>query len=449
MELISQVTNWTSSVVTNVLSLVVVLGVVIFVHEAGHLLVAKLFGVRVETFSLGFGRRLWGFKRGGTDYRVSLIPLGGYVKMSGELPGEGSSDPADFTNKPRWQRFLVYLAGPAMNAVLSVTLIALVFMWGISVPATQALPARVGLVQEGSSAAAAGIVPGDRIVEVDGDPMAQWDDVQVLLMTAARDRVKLLIERGEQQFTATVTPQPIPETSLRDTAGIFPEQRLNVTFVESGSPAAAAGFKSGDRLEATDGIPVTSPQKFIEYVSQHPGQPIKVSVLRDGQELVLPVTPRDEGGSGKIGVGIGAYQKYSPGRAFVESVRFNLGIVKQTVLVVQKIFTRRVSAESALSGPIEIARISGSAARVGLPDLIYLMGFISISIGFLNLLPIPVLDGGQMMLLTIEGVIRRDLPMRAKDLINQVGFVLVMLLMVMVLFFDLKKNIPSGLLPGP
>lgn len=449
MELLSQITSWISSLVTNSLALVVVLGVVIFVHEAGHLLVAKLFGVRVETFSLGFGKRLWGFERGGTDYRVSLIPLGGYVKMSGELPGEESSDPADFTNKPRWQRFLIYLAGPTMNAVLAVVLVALVFMWGIAIPASRAVPARVGVVQEGSSAAAAGIAPGDRIVEVDGEPVSQWDQVQVLLMSAARDTVELQLERGGKTFSATVAPQPIPELSLKDTAGILPDQLLSVTMVVSGEPAEAAGFRSGDRLEAVDGVPVTSSAKFIDYVAQRPGQEIRIAVLRDGRELSLPVTPRDIDGSGKIGIGLGPFQKYSPGRAVIESVRHNIDIISQTVLVVQKIFTRRVSAESTLSGPIEIARISGSAARVGLPYLIYMMGLISISIGFLNLLPIPVLDGGQMMMLTIEGAIRRDLPLRVKDVVNQVGFVLVLLIMVMVLFFDFKKNIPSGLLPGP
>lgn len=441
MEFLNQIASGITAFASNGLALVVVLGVVIFVHEAGHMLVAKLFGVRVETFSLGFGKRLWGFRHGETDYRVSLIPLGGYVKMSGELPGEGEGDEADFNNKPRWQRFLIYLAGPAMNAVLAVLLIALVFMWGISVPALPDIPARVGFVQEDSSAAQAGIAPGDRILEVDGEPVEKWDRVQVLLMTASDRSVNLLLERDGERFEAAVTPQPIPEMSLNDTAGILPEELLSVTQVMEGDPAEAAGFQAGDRLEAVDGRPVTSAEDFIGYISERPGQEVAIDVLRNGQEMTLPVTPKDVGGLGRIGVGVGLYQRYGPGQALVESVRHNIQIISQTGFVLKNIFTRRISAESALSGPIEIARISGGAARVGLRYLIYTMGLISISIGVLNLLPIPVLDGGQMVLLTVEGVIRRDLPEGIKNLINNIGFVLILLIMLTVIFFDLKKNL--------
>jgi len=424
---------------SNILAFVVVLGVIIFVHEAGHLLVAKAFGVRVLTFSLGFGKRIWGFTRGDTEYRLSLIPLGGYVKLSGELPGEESGDEGDFLSKPRWQRFLVYLAGPAMNAVLSIALIAFVFPLGISVPSFQDIPARVGYVQDGSSADEAGLLPGDRIVAMDGEAVEKWDKVQILLMTAKDRSINLTLERGSEIFEAQVQPEPIPETTLNDTAGILPEQLLTVTEVTEGMPAREAGLRPGDQLRTLNGQPVVDFQAFVDTVSSSPGRALEIEVERNDELQIFAVTPADLSGTGKIGLAAGLYQKYSPTRALIESVRHNVQILRQTVYVLGKIFTRRIAAESALSGPIEIARFSGEAARVGLRHLIYLMGVISISIGFLNLLPIPVLDGGQMLMLAVEGIMRRDLSLRFKDVVNQVGFVLIMLLMLAVIFFDLKK----------
>ena len=425
------------------LGFIVALGLVIFVHEAGHLLIAKAFGVRVLTFSLGFGKRLWGFRRGETEYRVSLVPLGGYVKMSGELPGEGGDDPADFLNKARWQRFLVYLAGPAMNVVLSVSLVAMLFMWGIHVPATQDTPARVGSVQETSPAAQAGILPGDEIVAVDGVAVERWDRVQLLLMTSEGRDVALDLKRGSERLSVTVKPREIPGERLTDTAGILPEELLVVTRLVEGQPAEQAGFRVGDRLVSMDGRPVVNFQDFIDFVSAHPGKPVTFAVERDGREIDLQVTPADQGGTGKIGLAAGLFQKYGPVRAVIESARHNAQIVSQTFFVLGKIFSGRIAAESALSGPIEIAKYSGEAARRGLKDFLYFIAIISISIGVLNLLPIPVLDGGQMMILGVEGVMRRDLSLRIKEAVNQVGLVLILLIMLTVIFFDVKKSLPG------
>ncbi len=434
--------------VSSLLSFIFLLGVVIFVHEAGHMLVAKAFGVRVLTFSLGFGKRLWGFTRGETDYRVAAIPLGGYVKMSGELAGEEGDDPADFLNKPRWQRFLVYLAGPAMNAVLSVFVVAIVFMVGIAVPASQDIAARVGYVIHGSPAEAAGLESGDQILEVNGESVELWDEVQALLMTSNAEPVQLRVERGSESFEAQVTPSPIPGHHLSDTGGILPEELLTVTELVPDKPAIKAGLQTGDILRTMDHQPVASFPVFVEYISARPGQEILLDVERDGASLVLAVTPENLDGLGRIGLRAGNYQRYGFGKAFVESVRHNIWIVRQTGFVLSQIFTRRISAEKAVSGPIEIATISGQAAREGFRYLLYLMGVISISIGLMNLLPIPVLDGGQIFILGIEGIIRRDLPLKAKEVINQVGFVLIMLIMLSVIFFDLKKKFLPGLMLG-
>ena len=437
--------EWLNIFSSSVLAFILVLGVVIFVHEAGHLLVAKGFGVRVLTFSLGFGKRLWGFERNGTDYRISLIPLGGYVRMSGELPGEEGDDPAEFLNKPRWQRFLIYLAGPAMNAVLSVGVLAALFMIGVSIPALPDVPAEIGSVIEGSSAEAAGLRSGDQILEVDGEQVELFSRVEMMLRTAGGRDVKLTVQRAGETFEATVTPQPIPEQDFADTAGIVPKQLLMAVQVFEGQPAARAGIQAGDFLRSVDDVLILESKDFIQYISANPGKEIKVEVLRDGRALTLTVVPEDVEGSGKVGVQViptlivSSIERYGPWAALKASVRYNIHLLSETVFVLKQIFTGRIAAESALSGPLEIARMSGQMARQGMDQLVFFMALISISIGFLNLLPIPVLDGGQMLLLTVEGLMRRDLSLKAKEWINNVGFVFIILLMLTVIGFDIKK----------
>jgi len=416
------------------------LGIIIFVHESGHLLVAKAFGVRVLTFSLGFGKALWSFTRGETEYRISALPLGGYVRLSGENPDEVTDDPREFQNKPRWQRILVYVAGPAMNVVLAVALFASLFMVGIAVPNITAIPALVGGVEPGSSAAVAGIERGDRILKVKGEPVANWQDVSIELLSSPGKPVPMVLERGGKSFTAVVTPIRDVKNDIGDWAGLFPSVRPQITQVNPGSPAAAAGFRTGDEIRAVDGRPIADSNDFVRYVEKRAGQRIAVEVLRDRALLTLPVVPRNEGGRGLIGIGIGFFQRYGPGRAVVESLLYNVEIVDRTFQMIGKIFSRDISAKSALAGPIEIARQTGAAARHGFKDLLYLMGFLSISIAILNLMPIPILDGGQIFILSVEGVIRRDLSLRFKEVITQVGFVMILLLMVVVIYFDVTKS---------
>ena len=422
---------------TDLPAFVFALGVIIFVHELGHLMMAKAFGMRVDTFSLGFGRRLWGFKRGDTDYRVSLIPLGGYVKLAGEE--EATGDPREFNSKPRWQRVLVFLAGPSMNILLAIALIAIVFMVGIEVPDLQSIPPVLGTVEAGSPAAQAGLQPGDRIVEVNGKAVDRWQDVGFATMTSPGKAVHLVAERNGQRLAVDVVPQKVPRYEFGDTGGMFPVVLPRVSQVMPGSPAAAAGFQIGDEIRSLDGRAVADPGAFVTYISAHPNQPVRVEVARGPAIETLTVTPRDEGGKGKIGVGVGVYQRYGPARAVVESVKYNWYITQQTFAVLGKLLRREMAAKSAFSGPLEIANLSGAAARAGFKNLLYLMGFISISIAILNLLPLPVLDGGNIFILLFESVIRRDLSLVIKERINQVGFVLLMALMVMVLYFDVVK----------
>jgi len=437
-----------TDILTNLLAFAFALGVIIVVHEAGHLMVAKAFGVRVLTFSIGFGRRLWGFTRGDTEYRVSLVPLGGYVRLGGENPDEISDDPREFLNKPRWQRILVYLAGPAMNVLLAIVLIAGLFMAGIEVMSLPDTPPVIGGVEAGTSAAKAGLQRGDLILKVKGEAVEDWNAVVFALIASPDRPVPLTIRRGQGTLNAVVTPKRVPRYDMGDFAGLLPSIRPQIIKVIDGAPAAAAGFRPGDEIRGVDGRPVLDSKAFVEAISGRAGQRIEVQVVRDGKLLILPVVPRNEGGAGKIGVQIGFYQRYSPTRAVYESVRYNVQTVADTFRILGKIFSRQMSAKSALAGPIEIAAQSGAAVRRGFKDLLLLMGFISISIAIMNLMPIPILDGGQIFILSIEGVIRRDLSTRFKEIISQVGFVMILLLMFVVIYFDLMKHLPAALVPG-
>jgi len=423
------------------LSFAFALGVIIVVHEAGHLLVAKAFGVRVMTFSVGFGKRLWGFQRGETEYRVSAVPLGGYVRLGGESPEDvDPSDPREFLNKPRWQRILVYLAGPAANIVLAVLVFSLVFMVGIEVMSFPDMPAVIGGVEASSSAAQAGLRRGDRILDVNGERVDSWQDVLLGVMGSPNKPVALTLQRGPQTLHATVTPKLVPRYEVGDLAGMIPMVRPQVIEIVKGQPAEAAGFRPGDEIRAVDGRPVIDSQAFVDAISPRAGQQIGVQVLRDGRPLTLTVVPRNDNGSGRIGVKIGFYQRFGPSRAFVEGARYSVQTVEQIFQILGKIFTRQLSAKGALAGPLEIAKQSGEAARLGFKYLLQLMGFISISIAVMNLMPIPILDGGQIFILMVEGVIRRDLSLRLKEIVSQVGFVMILLLMFVVIYFDVMKS---------
>jgi regulator of sigma E protease len=423
------------------LAFVFALGVIIFVHEAGHFVAARAFGMRVLAFSLGFGRKLVGFRRGETDYKIGWIPLGGYVKLSGEDPeDQATDDPRDFLNRPRLQRIVVYLAGPCANALLSILLIAGLFVVGVDIPTLQAIPTVVGTVEAGGAGAAAGIRPGDEIVAVAGQPVERWQQVAFTVMTSIGKPLAFELEREGKRVTTTVTPVKPADFEFGD-AGIYPKILPRIGSVLPGSPAQAAGLAIGDELYAVDGRPLASPGEFVDYVEARIGQPIRVELMRQGARRELTVTPADQDGKGRIGVGLTLMQKYPPGRALVESVRFNFEIARQSLAVIGKIFKREVAAKSALAGPIEIAAQSGQAARTGWKSLLYLMGVISISIGLLNLFPIPILDGGQIAILLVESVIRRDLSLAIKERIAQVGFALIVLLMVTVLWFDVSKRL--------
>ncbi|MEM6793267.1 MAG: site-2 protease family protein [Acidobacteriota bacterium] len=427
----------------NIPAFLIALGVIVFVHELGHHVVAKFFGVRVLTFSLGFGKRIWGFEHGGTDYRISAVPLGGYVRMSGEMPEDRSADPGDFLNKPRWQRILVYLAGPAMNVILSVGLIAGVFTQGIEVQALQGVPPIIGSVGEGSAAERAGLLPGDLVKTVNRQEVATWSDLEFYVSISPEKPLSLEIERNGQILTKELVPDKLTRNEIGD-AGFFPQLQLRISEVIIDQPAHRGGVLPGDVPVRLDGEPISSDREaFIRHVEERVGQPVQIDVRRGDETVSLTVVPADVDGKGRIGVYLGFYRPLPIGEAIVESARFNVEIVEKTFIVLGKLFTREVKAKSALSGPIEIGSIAGRALKQGFKELIFIMGFLSISIGVMNLLPIPILDGGHIVILLTESLIRRDLSMAVKERFSQVGLLLLTLLMAMVIFFDLSKNLPG------
>ena len=434
------------TVFTNIAAFIFALGVIVFVHEFGHHLVAKIFGVRVVTFSLGFGKRIWGFEHGGTDYRVSALPLGGYVRMAGEHPDEKTGDSGDFMSKPRWQRILIYLAGPAMNVVLSVALFAGVFMQGITIQGLQDVDTVVGFMLEGSAAEEAGLQVGDHILAVDGDPVDKWGDLAFIVSTSVGKTLSLDVERAGDRLRFDLVPKADSRHGIGD-AGFAPKLLLRTSEIRKGSPAEKAGFQAGDAVLKANGKPVTTDQTFVDEIQPNADREVEVEVLRGDEILTLTVVPENVDGKGLIGVQLGIYRPLPLGEALVESVRFNIDIIDKTFQVLGKLFTRDIAPKSALSGPIEIAVWTGQAAQQGFKELIYLMGFLSISIGFMNLLPIPVLDGGNIAILLIESVMRRDLSLALRERFTQAGLIFLMLLMSVVVFFDLSKNLP-GLFGG-
>lgn len=433
---------------SEIVALIIALGVIIFVHEAGHLLVAKAFDVRVLAFSLGFGKRLFGFKKGETDYRVSLVPLGGYVRLGGENPDEVSDDPREFLNKPRWQRILVYVAGPAMNVALAIVIMATLFALGTSVTMSlDRIEPVVGAVMEGSPAEAAGLVEGDRLVSLEGEPVESYEDFVLGVSLAPEKPLALTVEREGERIDTTLTPEKAEPMGYGD-AGVLPRILPRVVEVSDDTPAAAAGFEAGDELLAVDGRPLADQQDFVDYLEEHPGQEVAVTVRRAGSLRTLTVVPEDRDGVGKIGVGVGYWVRYSLGEAFVESLRFNWNVTTKTLAVLGKILTRQVSPKNAVSGPIDIASLSGQALQAGPKELVYLMAIISISIAIFNLLPIPLLDGGQIFILLVETVRGRDLSLGLKERIQQVGFLLIIMLMAAVILMDISKKLPDGIFGG-
>lgn len=426
---------------TNLLAFIIVLGFLIFIHEAGHFLVAKLFRVRVLVFSFGFGKRLFGFRHGDTDYRVSLIPLGGYVRMAGDSPEENvTGNPDEFLSKPKWQRFLILFAGPAMNIVVAITFLAALAMVG-----TEQLVIKpvVGEVQAGKPAAKAGLKVGDEIVSVDGERVKEFDDLRLLITMHAGTPLRIEYLRAGQKRSTVLTPdRENSEYGPVGRAGIRPMIDPLVGRVRPGSPAASSGLRAGDRILSANGKPVSQMGDFENVSEVAKGKPIALELQRGSQRvrttLAATSDPKDLYYRGFIPPT--EMRKLSLIPALKDSVEQNWKMLKYAMAAVGRMFRAEGSVKE-LSGPISIARISGDMLRRGWMEVIALMAMISLQLGVMNLLPIPVLDGGHIMILLIEGAARRDLSLRVKERIQQLGFAVLATLMIVVLYNDVISNV--------
>lgn len=430
--------------ITDIIVVAVVLGFMIFVHELGHFIVAKRFGVRVHVFSLGFGKRIWGFTKGETDYRISVLPFGGYVKMAGEDPTETHhDDPGDFLAHPRWQRFIIAVAGPTMNILSALVILAVLYTFHYQKPSYAGQPARIGDVQPNSPAAKAGLQAGDLIVRMGNIEYPTWENVELNVLMTTRQAIPMEVERDGKLLGVTITPQAQGEDQV-GYAGFEPCLPGVIGQVDSGLPASRAGLKPGDQLLTVDGEHVPCWQGLSSLMQVKDGKAVTLTVKRGQERLQISVQPvrRDESGQKRWIIGVyprmDVITSLPPGKAIATSWNDNVRSTVVTFEALKKILTRHMSARS-LSGPVGIAQLSGSAYRAGIVALLSFTAFISLQLGIFNLLPIPMLDGGMILMLFIEGALQRDLSLQFKERVVQAGIFLLLLLVVFVTYNDVIK----------
>jgi regulator of sigma E protease len=447
-----------TSALTAIVSMLIVLGIMVLVHEFGHFIVAKWCGVRVEVFSIGFPPRLFGFRRGDTDYRISLLPLGGYVKMAGGEPGDPrTGDPGELTSRPRWQRILISLAGPMANFILAFALMAGYYMTYNQVPTYLSGPAVTDVIPHDSAAWKAGIRPGDRILDFDHLKNPDWEHIEEQAIANANVNVPITVERtvnGVQQQIQTslflANPKQRDDFDVED-LGLLPKMQsapLKVRDVISDDPASRAGLKSGDKIVSINGQSVFSVQAVSAWLQQDSGKPVTIDVLRGDKHLSITATPVwGDNGAGKMGYRLGFYAAVPPSHvqqqslpvALRSSVKSNLHFGGLILEMLRRMVSRPSNVKE-MSGPIGIARATGEAVSMpGWSPIVQLMALISLNLGILNLMPFPILDGGTILFLLVESMLRRDLNQDFKERMYQVAFVVIVLFFVFIMVNDVAK----------
>jgi len=441
-----------SGILIDIVAVAVILGFMILIHEFGHFAVAKLLGVRVEQFAIGFGTRLIGFKKGETDYRINLLPLGGYVKMSGENPmDERTGDPREFLSHSRWHRFLIAIAGPFMNIVLAIGLLTIVYMVHYEHATYMDQPTVIGWVEQDSAAAKIGLQRNDLITRVEGIQNPTWQELIAKVMLSPNQPLSLTVSHDGQTLEKTLVPEASGPSEM-GFGGLEPKHTLEVTDLEPGMPAEKAGIKIGDIMVALNGKPLLAVGQMIDMLKQTKDQPVTLTVSRDGQmkDFVIKPVLNDMDGSDeqRYRVGIGSMPTKVIPLSFPEALKHSVDANKKTsVLIlelVEKLVQRKVSMR-AVSGPIGIAQAAGEAAQEkGWTPLMELTAAISLNLGIFNLLPIPILDGGVILFLFVESLMRRDISLTIKERVYQAAFVFLVLFAVMVIYNDIRK---TGMLP--
>ena len=434
------------------IGMALVLGVMILVHEWGHFVMARFFGVRVDVFSVGFGPRLFGWKRGATDYRVSALPLGGYVRMAGQDLSEVDSSnvaptgaPDELMSKPRWQRALISFAGPAVNLVFPLVLLAGFFAFvGMPYPAYWNKPVEVSAVPSSMN----DLRSGDVITSVNGEPISNWEQAEkALKQITPGQKIRLeVVNQGNHRGIEAVPKGPL---QMERPLGYLPIPPI-IDDVEPGKPAQRAGIREDDTIVAVDGQKIQVWDQFVERVRGSEGKSLDLEIERKGQILHKTVTPQQglsESGETVYQIGVSQredvfYRKVTFSESVNEARLYTFDFVEKTMAVVGKLFSGRVSVRQ-LQSVVGISRAAGHAVHRGPLSVILLMSFMSINLGILNLLPIPILDGGNILLLTMEGIRRRDFSLRFKERFVQVGLVFLLALFAYVMYNDVVRLLPT------
>jgi len=428
----------------------VLIGVMILLHELGHFVAARIFDVKVETFSFGFGPRLFGFRHGDTDFRFSALPiLGGYVKMAGDQPGEEITDPRSLMAKPRWQRLIITFAGPAINVLLAVAILTGLFMERFPKVPTPRDPL-VGFVVPDGAAAKAGIHEGDRVVQIDSTVDPNWEEIALKELASARRAMQVWVMRDGQRLHFTLTPTLDDKDGI-GVGGWGQQSEVQVGSVVPSMEAQRVGLQRGDILLMANSQPLRSASKLYEIEKETSGRPIDLVFSHDGQQRSVTVTPvkTDLDGTGQphwmIGLTVESrieFTKLSFFDAVRESWRWNMQNAKLIFQFLEGMLERRMSPKS-IVGPVGIAAMSGQAAREGPASYFSLMAAVSLNLAIFNLLPIPILDGGVILMLLVEMLMRRELDLKVKEAVVKVGFVFLMVVVVFVIYNDISKMLPG------
>ncbi len=429
-----------------IFSFIIVFGILVFVHEFGHFFVAKLVKVRVLVFSWGYGKRLFGFKKGETDYRVSLVPMGGYVKFAGEevFEKERELEPGDFLAKKRWERFLVLAMGSLMNILLAVLLLSVINMVGVTSLEYKAQTPFIGWIEPGSPSEKANLQMGDEILSINKRKMKTWSDVEIAVLTKPDKTIDMEIKRGEEILAVQLMTES-KTAYARGYAGFDGRITIQVGEVTPQYPAEKAGLEVGDIILAVNKEPVYLYQ-FTEPIEKNAEKELDFLIEREGETFTLQITPRLQEGVGKIGVITvpkTVFKQYSFFPAIGMSIKQNADLAFMLVNYLRDLITGQASAKQ-VGGPIEIASMSRKAFRQGFMAMMWFIAFVSLQLGIINLFPIPVLDGGHILVLTLEGLFRRDFSLKLKQIVMQIGFTIFMFLIVFLILNDIVRRLPNG-----
>jgi regulator of sigma E protease len=436
------------TVLGSLFSFAIVFGILVFVHEFGHFFVAKLVKIRVEVFSWGYGKRLFGIKRGDTDYRISILPLGGFVKFTGEDAFEKKKDlaPYDFMAKKRWERFLVLFTGSAMNIVLAVILVAFIGMMGVTVPEYSGKSPVIGWIEAESPAEHVNLMEGDEILSINKRKTKTWKDVEIAVGTKPNRLITLEIKRGDEILTTQLMTESKKSLDLdMGYAGFSPKIFTQIMVVAPDSPAEKAGMKAGDVVLAINGETVYF-NRFTETIEKSPIEKLDFLIERDGEQLTLYITPRLEGDVAKIGVGPWMkyeFRKYGFFSAIGRSIKENTKLAFVLFNFIKDLVSGEASTQQ-VGGPIMIAKFSYTFFRAGFISMLGFIAFISLQLGIINLFPIPVFDGGQIFVLGLEGLFRRDFSAKLKQIVMMIGFAIFIFLLGFLILNDVARTLPNG-----